>query len=674
MRRALLLAAWLLPPGWVAAMPSLDLANAAQLARAGACIASGIDPAATVLYQSAASASGVDGSLKKYALMRDQAGRPVPASAPAWDAAALLEDRDPALRAPYTGQREDNLLRTIPLDWTALDQAGQSLLSIGADGVADSDGPRRLAYLRGARAMESGTQQGRFRRRASLLGATVVGAPLFVGPPVPAGADPRYPAFLAAHASRPAAVYLQANDGMLHAFDAASGNELFAYLPLALRPQWPRLPTAAHVASPYAEGGLAAGNALVRGAWKTVLAGALGAGAQGVFALDISNPARFASSDGALLEFTDSDDPDMGNVFQPPALARFRTGAGQYGDFIVVASGYNNQRADGEGRFNPAGPGALFLLSLDRDPAAPWQLNRNYFKFLLPAGSVALPNGLAQPALIPDVDGSVRLAYAGDLQGRLWRLDFSAGQPPWPQATGSGQPLFVAADASGRRQSITSAPRALYRVDGGLQLLFGTGRLLEAGDAQDKSVQSLYAVADGQASATLTRADLAVRKLTKDNTGAYRLDGGATSPVGWLLDFPVPGERLLASPLIEDGVATFATMLPGAAAIASSCAANGSLYLLNAQNGLSPPGVPSPWLAMPMPPARTLNVIAERQPVPPGQADGAGAGTVETRHTVMGGGAGGQPAASMVRRARAGRLGWRELVDWEGMRNAASKR
>ena len=53
---------------------------------------------------------------------------------------------------------------------------------------------------------------------------------------------------------------------MLHAFDAASGNELFAYLPLALRPQWPRFPTSAFAASPYAEGGLAAGNALVRGA------------------------------------------------------------------------------------------------------------------------------------------------------------------------------------------------------------------------------------------------------------------------------------------------------------------------------------------------------------------------------------------------------------------------
>jgi type IV pilus assembly protein PilY1 len=289
MRCVLLLTAWLLT-GLAAAMPSLDLANAAQLARTGACMAGGMDTAATTLYQSIASASGVDGSLKKYALTRDQAGRPVPADTPAWDAAALLGDRDPALRALYTGQREGNRWRTVPLDWTALDPAGQSLLSTAAGGLADNEGANRVAYLRGARAMEAGSLQGRFRRRASLLGASVVGAPLFVGSPVPAGADARYPAFQSAHAGRPATVYLQANDGMLHGFDAASGSELFAYLPLALRPQWPRLPTASHAASPYAEGGLAAGNARVTGPRKTVLAGALGSVAQGENALGVSNP------------------------------------------------------------------------------------------------------------------------------------------------------------------------------------------------------------------------------------------------------------------------------------------------------------------------------------------------------------------------------------------------
>ena len=88
-------------------------------------------------------------------------------------------------------------------------------------------------------------------------------------------------------------------------------------------------------------------------------------------------------------------------------------------DFVVVASGYNNNRADGEKRSSANGPGVLFLLSLDREAAEPWQLNRNYFKFALPAASDMQANGLAQPALVPFADGSVQSAFAGDLQGQV---------------------------------------------------------------------------------------------------------------------------------------------------------------------------------------------------------------------------------------------------------------
>lgn len=670
MRAGLLLVLSLLAASWpeAATMPSLDLASAAALVRAGACVSAAVDADGSSIYQAKASASGLDGSLKKHALVRDASGLPIVADAPAWDAASLLEARDPALRSIYTGQREGDRLRTIVFDWAALDQSGQALLSTGPDGTADAFGPARLAYLRGARGLEAGQPDGRFRRRSGLLGAAAAGAPLYVGPPGAAAADPRYPAFLAAHGRRPATVYLHANDGMLHAFDAASGEELFAYLPHALRPQWLRLPTAAHAASPYVEGGIAAGEALVRGAWKTVLVGAMGSGAQGIFALDVSHPARFAEGNGALFEFTDADDPDIGNIFGPPVLARFRTGTAQSGDFVVVASGYNSQRGDGQGRSNSAGPGVLFLLSLDKDPALPWRQNDNYFKIILPAASEARTNGLAPPALIADDRGMVRLAYAGDLQGQLWQLDFSE-LPPWQRASGNGKPLFAASDAGGNPQPITSQPRAVYRADGML-LLFGTGRLLEAADARDRSVQTLYAVAGDAGNAGLTRAQLAIRKLASDPSGAYRLEAGGGTQAGWLLDLPQPGERIVASPLVQNGMAYIATVLPGA----SACAADGRLYLLDVQTGLQPAGVPAPWLAMPAQPARTLNIVSDRRP---GQQDSAGGRTVDIRDTVIGaqsGGAGATPAPSIMHKSRAGRMGWREVVNWEAMHNAAAKK
>ena len=639
-------------------MPVLSLASAAQLARAGACLAVEPDPGGGVVYQATSGPAGLDGALASYPLLRDAAGLPVIGAQAAWNAATLLAARDPATRLLHTGRRDGERLLTIPLAWPALDAAQRLLLS---DGGADTLGPQRLAYLRGERALEAGRPGGLFRPRNGLLGATVVGAPLFVPAGVAPGDDPRRDAFAAIASRRPATLYLQANDGMLHAFEAASGVELFAYLPQALQPYWPRLSTASHAASPYADGAIAAGEALVAGAWKTVLVGALGSGAQGIFALDISDPARFAEGGGALFEFTDRDDPDMGNVFNAPAVARFRTGAAQYGDFVVVASGYNNNRADGSGRSNEAGPGVLFLLSLDKDPSSAWQLNRNYFKFTFPPASASAANGLAQPALVPDIDGSVRYAFAGDLQGQVWRLDFAAG-PPWtPPGT---VPMFAARDASGRRQPITMPLRAVH-ANGGLLLLFGTGRLLAAADADNQSPQSFYAVSDQLDPArTANRADLAARQRVSDGAGGYRLDGGAAAANGWLLDFPLPGERMTASPQLLDGRLYFATMVPGA----SACAPAAGLYLLDAQTGQPPAGVASPWLGMAVEGGRTLAARPDTRAETPGELP-----TVPARDLVLGGGTG-KPVPSVARKGRAGRLGWREVMDWEAHRDAGREK
>ncbi|MDB5757303.1 MAG: hypothetical protein JWM30_592 [Burkholderia sp.] len=640
------------------AMPVLKLVSAAELARAGACVAVVTDPGGGMLFQSTAGADGLAGELAAYPLLRDTAGRPVIAAAPAWNAAALLDARDPATRQLYTGQADGARLRTVALEWAVLDPAQRLLLS--PDGAA-VPGPRRLAWLRGERTLEADRPGGSMRPRRSLLGATVAGAPLFVPPAAAAGIDARQAAFIDAASRRPAAVYLQANDGMLHGFDAASGAELFAYLPQALQAYWPRLLTSAHAASPYTDGGIGAGDALVGGAWKTVLAGALGSAAQGVYALDISDPSRFGQG-GVLFEFTDQDDPDIGNIFNAPAIARFRTGAASYGDFVVVASGYNNNREDGEGRANPAGAGVLFLLSLDRDASSAWELNRNYFKFALPAASAAQANGLAQPALVASPDGSVQSAFAGDLQGQVWRLDFGS-DALWSQQAAT--PIFSARDAGGKRQPITAPLRAVH-AEQGLLLLFGTGRLLEAADAGDKSPQSFYAVSDQIAGPPpAVRAMLAPRQRIATGAG-YRLEGGAVAPQGWLLDFPVAGERIIASPTLVDGSLYFATMQPGA----SACAPAGGLYQLDALTGQPPASALVPWLGLAMLPGRTLAVVPERKPGPPGAAARPGAPAVDS---VLGAGAG-QGVPSIARKSRSGRLGWREVIDWEANRNATPQK
>ena len=187
-------------------------------------------------------------------------------------------------------------------------------------------------------------------------------------------------------------------------------------------------------------------------------------------------------------------------------------------------------------------------------------------------------------------------------------------------------------------------------------------RRLEAADAGDKSIQSFYAVSD-QVSGPLpaSRSLLAARQLITAGAG-YRLEGGAWSPSGWLLDFPVPGERLAATPAVSDGRLTFATMRPGA----SACAPAGSLYQLDALTGQPPASTLAPWLGMAVLPGRTLALVPERRP---GPSAGAARPAAPASDSVLGAGAG-KPVPSIAVRRRAGRLGWREVLDWEAIRNA----
>ena len=198
-------------------------------------------------------------------------------------------------------------------------------------------------------------------------------------------------------------------------------------------------------------------------------------------------------------------------------------------------------------------------------------------------------------------------------------------------------------------------------------LLFGTGRLLEAADADDQSLQSFYAVSDQIVTPPVAeRSMLASRKPVADGAGGYRLESSASSPSGWLLDFPVPGERIVTSPVLVDGNLYFATMRPGAAA----CAPVGSLYQLDALSGQPPAFALAPWLGLQILPGRMLAVVPGQKPGSPGRVPRSGGPASDS---VLGAGAG-KPVPSTVKISRAGRLGWREVLDWEAERNVDTQK
>jgi type IV pilus assembly protein PilY1 len=656
------------------------------------------------LYQAGFNRVQWSGSLKKFSVSVGKDGEAKRSSTPIWDAGLLLTGTGKLPPTPLPGERKiytshqpvGKPIQTLGFTWRALNATQRTVFS-ARPGQLDSEdlGEKRVDYLRGARTFEIGNPAGVFRARRSILGDIVSSAPRNVGAPAQISQDSDFADFYARHGKRKEAVYVGANDGMLHAFDAANGTELFAYVPNALLPMLPALTRPDYVHRPYVDGEIAVAEAKLAGKWATVLAAGMGAGGKGVFALDISDPEKFDQGRGALWEFTDSDDPDMGNIVAAPQIAKLRMtptgGIGDYEYFVIVPSGLNIHKADDAGKFSSSGRAALFLLSLRKGPDEPWKLGTNYYKIKLPAGDERMQNGLASPVLAGGADGIVRHAYAGDLQGNLWRFDFRSGAP-WSSALGTNaKPLFVARDAAGRRQPITIRPKLIYATGNAYMVLFGTGKFHEAQDAAPGGflTQSFYGVLDkpDMRGAIDGRNALASRILVAapQNEEFILGESGqestspASGPAGWYFDFPESdksGERVVFNPMIISGTIFLTTLLPST----NPCERDRSrLYVLDALSGLPvegsamaytlEPGITGSPLVL----SDTLELI--------GPLTGA-RGKAKKRHSVLNpnrsdAANNAKPKPSFGRRhisVPAGRLSWREITNWQELRDEAIKK
>ncbi|MEO7497612.1 MAG: PilC/PilY family type IV pilus protein, partial [Massilia sp.] len=563
--------------------------------------------------------------------------------------------------------------------------------SVPGGGMRDGLGEARLAYLRGDRSREAGKGGGRssgagggsgiFRRRTGILGDSMTSTPLLVGAPSASVQGPGYARFYERNKARANAVYVGANDGMLHAFDTETGAELFAYVPQALLPVIGELSSPTYRHRPYVDASAGYGEASLGGHWSSVLVSGMGMGARGVFALDVTNPAAFASGKGALWEFTERDDSAMGHVRSPPLIAKIKVGTKDkvpvYRHFAVVASGINNYGED-DAHADPAG--ALFLLALDKPPRERWKLGVNYYRLAAPAAEPGLSNALGPPALAVAADGSARFAYSGDLQGRLWRFDLDAAR------TSSGAVLFEARDSAALRQPITHAPKVVFAPGGGYLVLFATGKLIESADLQASSFapQSMYAIHDSGATPIApvrSRSQLAARTASAGAsatiTGAEFDYGGAVK--GWYVDFPNArgdGERAAGSPALAAGTLFVNTVIPGA----DPCAGPASrTYVLDSLSGFSftPDGYAISG-------RRTGDIVRGRtDPVPlifdlfasVGQADPTGgARAVRTIGLLRWRADGAPPLLTQVKVGLpAKRISWREVANWRDLHAAARK-
>jgi len=372
--------------------------------------------------------------------------------------------------------------------------------------VVDNRAQQRLEYLRGNRSGEGNT----FRQRSSVLGdfysstpAVVSGARYLVNVTNALEKTDTYSEFAKEAAKRTPRVYVGGNDGMLHAFNAKTGVEEFAFIPSAVFNKLNKLTGSNYSHEFYVEGTPVIGDVFTGTEWRTILVGTLKAGGKSIFALDITTPGE----EELLWEFDDSKLSEatvkMGYSFAQPTIARLHTGKWA----VVIGNGYESEG-------NTSGKAALFVIDA---------LEGDLLRSLEVQGTVGVPNGLSSAKLGDfNADGVADYAYAGDLQGNVWRFDLlrsgrSESAPFTREDDGEtalsdfkvaygGAPLFRAT-FNNTPQPITSAPSLVLHPTGtGYLVVFGTGKFFETGDKEgNKSIaQSVYGIWDKQ-----TRGELA---------------------------------------------------------------------------------------------------------------------------------------------------------------------
>ena len=444
-----------------------------------------------------------------------------------WDAGKEINKQTPIERQILSYKPSTD--KGIVFDWAQLDTAQQDALSpLKTDNITRDyvEGKKRLAFLRGDNSNE-GEETGQYRKRSSDLGDIVNSSPVYVGRPILRYRDdldsPAYSTFRNAQNQRTPIVYAGSNDGMLHAFNAADGKEKFAYVPSVVYRNLSILTdqgyntktgdtqtqtdqTYASKHRYYVDGSVIVSDVIFGGAWHSLLVGRLGAGGQGVFALDITDPNAIAAS-SVLWEFTDADDADLGYTFGKSFMQKVN---GQWS--VVFSNGYNSADPDSDrpSADRRVGSGKGFLYVLNAETGAMTQK----MEAADSTKSTVISSGLSSPYPYDVyVEGSVSndkpvdWIYAGDVAGNLWKFyvsDIGSGSQ-W-----TAKLLFTAyvRDLSGNLvkdsstppkpipQPITTAPIVVGHPHGGTLVLFGTGRYLGQTDQSNTDTQSYYAIWD----------------------------------------------------------------------------------------------------------------------------------------------------------------------------------
>ncbi len=341
-----------------------------------------------------------------------------------WDAGQILAARGSSDRKIYTAIRPNaDLSQALQrIEFTAANV--DTLAPFLQDPNNDND--LLIEFIRGT-------------DRSWKLGDINHSTPLVVGPPSGTAylMGDGYTDYKTAQAGRLKVVYVGANDGMLHCFNATTGAELWAFIPYNLLPklqkQWAVDSvngTRYYSHDIFVDGSPASSDVYINGAWRTVLVCGQGPGygssvAGGhnyYFALDVTDPEDPLPL-GEISHLDGSGDDTMGETWSTPSICKVNV-SGTDRWLAFVGSGYDNIGKGIAGRTFYAvrvDTGEVIWTSTITDVDTSLLASPHVPYTNIPASFVGSPT-----TVDTDSDGYAEDVYVGDLDGRLYRFDVTS--------------------------------------------------------------------------------------------------------------------------------------------------------------------------------------------------------------------------------------------------------
>lgn len=371
---------------------------------------------------------------------------------------------------------------------------------------------------------------------------------------------------------RTEAVYVGANDGMLHCLKVETGDELWAFIPPSL------LPKLKH-SVPDVTGSLNRHNYFIDGKaivkdvkisnngdwtdWRTVVIFGMGVGGKTYCALDITDPANPIF----LWEFSDST---MGHTEAKPIIAQISNdGNGNNFPGVILSGGYDMEELSAPGDLE--GKSFFILHAYDgtlikkfiygattSDPdtlvSGVYTHTNSGFKYAFTSTPTVLDY---------NYDGFADYIYmseTGDYKGtnnegaRIWKVNIDGDPLTW-----TPKQIFQADDG----QTIFIPPTLGFDQNFNLWVLFGTGHRPKPKDSDNETGQFIGFIDDGTISTPLENSDF------KDITSSFTNPGtdtefSLTSYKGLYFDYVNVDAEILfePNPIFLNSVVYFNTYAP----------------------------------------------------------------------------------------------------------------